>query len=293
MMKRAVAQVCISLLLLIYIQTGLLGISSGNHIENLKSDTKFYNPNERPRTFEDLFLPHWFENGTYSFDVPEYGHKYLFDFATTWAKYYQYGYEKGRKAEIKVSDDKGNVYLHTNNSNTVNGTPIGGPGLFPNKIGGSVLYVKVQGKILFQIGLHGDWVENIIEGGKYSITFSWGKVSLFMDYYNPTDVHTFYFKASKPIYAYLIGSGGELMDYIDKPVKEGHLTEAWDSSPFLTFIRPEGVEGNITVEFWAGYEPPKQVDYTGVLLILGIITFMVAIAYIVAKRSVYGKRRRA
>ena len=259
---------------------------------NSSNKPKFYNPSERPRTFEDLFLPHWFENGTYSFDVPEYMHKHPFANTFLWAMYYQYGYEKGRKAEIKVSDDKGNVYIFTNNSNTVNGTPIGGPGRYKTPISGKEIIIKIKGKILLQFGVWGDWFEDIIEGGKYSITFSGSKIALYMDYYNPTDVHTFYFKASRPIYAYLLSWDGKLMDYIDKSVREGHLTEACDSSPFLTFIRPDGVEGNITVKFWAGYEPPKQVDYTGVLLILGIVTFMVAVAYIVSKRLVYGKRRR-
>jgi hypothetical protein len=251
----------------------------------------FYNPNTLPKTFEDLFLPHWFENGTWEFKVPEYMHHFKLAFATTWSPYYYYGWNKGRKAELNITDNKGTVYVHAYNSNDANGVPIGGPGRYRGVIKGDKITINVTGKVILQFGIWGDWTENILNGGVYSLTFNAGKIALYMDYYNPTNLNTFYFKSSQPVYAYLFDAGGRLIAHIEKPLKEGSVTEPYDASPFLTFIRPNGEIGNITVQFWVGYEK-KKVDYTGAFIFLGIAIAAVAISYIYAKRAVYGRRKR-
>ena len=254
-----------------------------------RDDTKIYNTHFQPKTFEDLFLPRWLENGTYNFKVPAYMHHFNFAFATTWAKFYQYGYEKGRPAEINVSDEKGHVYLRANNSNTAGGVPIGGPGRYNGNIIGNRITIYIKGKILLQFGVWGSWTENILKGGIYNVTLNGSKIALYMDYYNPTSMNTFYFKASKRVYGYLIAADGSLQDYTDKSVKEGALTEHWDTSPFLTFIRPNGEEGNISVQFWAGYEGKKS-DPMGAVVVMVILVAVIVGAYFYSKRAVYGKR---
>lgn len=248
-----------------------------------------YNPNSPAKTFEDLFFPHWFENGTYTFNVPGYMHKFKLAETLEWAKYYQYGAENGRFAVCNITDNLGNSYGGINN--TAYGVPIGGSGRCNNSISGSKLIISVKGKIMIQFGIWGSWFENIIEGGVYNITFSGSKIALYMDYYNPTNRHTFYFKASQPIYAYLFDASGNLIDHTDKPQKEGSVTEPYDATPFLVFIRPMGIEGNITVQFWMGYKE-KKLDYDGVFIVLGVFVAMATIAYIFSRKSVYGTNER-
>ena len=249
----------------------------------------FYDMKSTLKTFEDLFLPHWFENCTLSFKVPEYMHHFNLAFATIWAKGYQYGYETGREAKIVISDNEGNVYLDANNS--ASGSPVGGSGQYPGAIKGDELFINVTGKIYLQLGVWGDWTENILNGGTYSLTFNAGKIALYMDYYNPTNFNTFYFKSSKPVYAYLIASNGVMQSSLDKPATKGALKEKYDSAPFLTFVRPKGVEGNITIQFWAGYEEKKS-DPAGALVVLGIAAIIFIGAYLYSKRSIYGTKRR-
>lgn len=282
--RRLVAYGCILLILIIPFQS----IPSSGSFQNLSSRGVNWNPNSPPRTFEDLFFPHWFENGTYEFDVPEYMHKFKLASTNIWAKYYQYGAEKGRKASIKVSDNRGVIYWNFNNTNDVNGAPIGGPGRYKGCIEGTKLIIKITGKSLIQFGIWGSWFENIIEGGVYNITFPGKRIALYMDYYNPTNIHTFYFKASKPVYAYLFGWDGKLLSYTTEASKEGSVTEPYDATPFLVFVRPDNVEGNITVQFWMGYEE-KKVDYTGVAIMAGVFILIVVVGYVYAKRSIYGK----
>ncbi|EDY36718.1 hypothetical protein ABOONEI_1639 [Aciduliprofundum boonei T469] len=112
-----------------------------------------------------------------------------------------------------------------------------------------------------------------------------------MDYYNPTNLNTFYFKSSQPVYAYLFDAEGRLIDHTEKPVKEGSVTEPYDASPFLTFIRPNGENGNVTVQFWVGYEEKKS-SPTGAFIVIGILVVIAVAMYIYAKRAVYEKRRK-
>ena len=267
---------------------------SNKSFKNNKISTKninFYNPYSPPKTFEDLFLPHWLENGTFTFNVPEYMHYFKLAFATTWTTYYQYGWEKGRHAILNISDNTGTVYLYAYNSNDANGTPIGGPGRYQGVIKGDKITINITGKVLLQFGIWGSWTEDILDGGTYSLTFNAGKIALYMDYYNPTNFHTFYFKSSQPLYGYLFGWDSVLLDHTDKPVKDGALTEPYDASPFLTFIRPSGQTGNVTVQFWAGYKEKKS-DPAGALVVLGVAAIIFIGTYLYSKREIFGNKRR-
>jgi len=283
--KQIIAFACISMLLLLTVQ----GIASNATTQKISLRAPAYNPNTPPKTFEDLFFPHWFENGTYTFSVPEYMHHFYLASTLWWAKYYQYGTEYGRPAFLKIYDNDGIVYWKDNNSQY--DQPIGAPGNYSGAIKGTKLIISIKGKALIQFGIWGSWFENIIDGGKYNVTFPGSKIALYMDYYNPTNKHTFYFKASEPVYAYLFDASGNLIDHTEKAVKSGSVTEPYDATPFLTFVKPEGEKGNVTVQFWMNYEQ-KKVDYTGVGLMAGIFLLIAVVAYFYAKRSVYGKGRR-
>ncbi len=284
-----IAFACIFILLFSLINISNLNVESNK--DALAKSANFYNPNTPPKTFEDLFLPHWFENGTFTFNVPQYMHHFKLAFAFQWTQYYYYGWNKGRKAELNITDNKGTVYVYAYNSNDVNGTPIGGAGRYPGTIQGNKIIIRIVGKALLQFGIWGDWTENILNGGIYSLTFNAEKIALYMDYYNPTNLNTFYFKSSQPVYAYLFDAGGRLIDHTEKPLKEGSVTEPYDASPFLTFIRPNGESGNVTVQFWVGYEEKKS-NPTGAFIVIGILVVIAVAMYIYAKRAVYGNRRK-
>ncbi len=283
--KEIIAFACISVLLLLTVQ----GIAANETVEKISLRAPAYNPSTPPKTFEDLFFPHWFENGTYTFSVPEYMHHFKLAETFEWDPSYQYGYEHGKIGICNITDNLGHQYAGINN--TAYGVPVGGPGRCNNPIYGSQITIKVRGKIMIQFGIWGSWFENIIEGGKYNVTFPGSKIALYMDYYNPTNVNTFYFKASQPVYAYLFDASGNLIDHTDKAVKSGSVTEPYDATPFLTFVKPADESGNVTVQFWMSYEQ-KKVDYTGVGILAGIFLLIAVVAYFYAKRSVYGERGR-
>ncbi len=287
-MRVLITFACISMLVFVPVY----GVLSHTGTEKVNLRAEEYNPNSPPKTFEDLFFPHWFENGTYTFTVPEYMHRYNVALTNIWAKYYQYGAEKGRPASLEVYDDTGVVYWSFNNSNSAKGAPVGGPGRYHGTIKGNKILIKITGKSIIQFGVWGSWFENILEGGTYNITFPRKTIALYMDYYNPTNKHTFYFKASQPVYAYLFGWDGKLLSYTSKPVKEGYVTEPYDASPFLVFEQGGNESGNITVQFWMGYTPENETDYSGVFIVLGVFVAMASIAYIFSRKSIYGTNRR-
>ncbi|EDY36236.1 hypothetical protein ABOONEI_2223 [Aciduliprofundum boonei T469] len=282
-----IAFACTILLLFSLINISNLNVESNK--DALAKSANFYNPNTPPKTFEGLFLPHWFENGTFTFNVPQYMHHFKLAGTFEWAPYYHYGAQKGRPAILNVTDNYGNVVWHANN--TIYNQPIGASGRSKTPIKGDKIFIRVKGKVLLQFGIWGDWTENILNGGIYSLAFNAGKIALYMDYYNPTNLNTFYFKSSQPVYAYLFDAEGRLIDHTEKPVKEGSVTEPYDASPFLTFIRPNGESGNVTVQFWVGYEEKKS-NPTGAFIVIGILVVIAVAMYIYAKRAVYEKRRK-
>ncbi len=122
MVSKSLIAITVMLLLLVastflYVERDERVYLGGNHGE-------FYPLKSSPKSFEDLFFPHWIENCTLSLKVPEYMHHFKLAYATTWAKYYQYGYETGRDAKITITDNYGDVYLTANNS--AYGLPVGG-----------------------------------------------------------------------------------------------------------------------------------------------------------------------
>ncbi len=166
----------------------------------------------------------------------------------------------------------------------------GGAGRYPGSIEGDVLFINVTGKVQLLLGVWGDWTENILSGETYQINFTGGKIALYLYYYKPTPVNAFYFKSSRTIYAYLIRSDGFVQSELDKPATRGVLREKYDSTSFLTFVRPEGVEGNITIEFWAGYEEKKS-DLTGLLFVVAVASIALVAAYAYSRRSLSGRGR--
>ena len=283
-----IAFACTILLLFSLINISNLNVESNK--DALAKSANFYNPNITPKTFEDLFLPHWFENGTYYYRVPNYIHHLTLAYSVEWSQYYQYGWLSEKYGIFSISDNKEEIVNFTN-SNNASGVPVGGSGKLPKMINGTTLKIYVKGKIMFQLGVHGSWVENILNGGVYNFTFYASKIALYMDYYNPTNLNTFYFKSSQPVYAYLFGDDGTLLAHTKKPVKEGALTEPYDAKPFLTFIRPNGEKGNVTVQFWVGYEEKKS-SPTSAFIVIGILAVIAVAMYIYAKKAVYGKRRK-
>ena len=288
MISKTIVLISIALLLFSLGVYKISYIGSSEDIYQTKDFNIFYNTNATPKTFEDLFLPNWLENCSLSFKVPEYMHYFNLAFATTWAKAYQYGYETGREANITIADNDGNVYLAANNSAA--GVPVGGAGRYNGPIKGDVLFINVTGKIHLQLGVWGEWTENILSGGTYKINFTGSKIALYMYYYKPSTINTFYFKSSKPVYASLISADGAFQSKVAKPTTKGALKMKYDGS-FLTFEKPNGVEGNITIQFWAGYGEKKS-DPTGALFVVAIMGVALIGAYIYSKKSTYGPKRR-